>query len=161
MSKKTDLKNLIKKLKIKKSSTIGILFDGINVTPSEIELQLLKIKEYLDEIGKIQYAKVILQGVSSEGIVRIIQNLGFEPLIYVSESDVYFVLEAMELIFNPKIEVVAIASKNEDFLPLLIKAKGKGKKNIAFNLIDSKIDVETLKNNCDIVIDLNQLKNNF
>jgi uncharacterized protein (TIGR00288 family) len=150
-------KNLLKKLKIKKSSTIGVIVDGINMRPAEIENQLSLIRDSLAKIAKIQYSKVILSGVRSEDLTKVIQNLGFEPLIYLSESDIYFVLESMDLIFNPKIEIIAIASKNEEYLPLLIKAKEKGKKNIAINLINSNIDKETLDNVCDIVIDLNAI----
>ena len=155
MHKNKSLKDILKGLKIKKSTPIAVIVDGINMNLNEIEIQLSKIKLELEKIGKIQYSKVILPGLGSDDLAKVIHNLGFEPLIYLSESDVYFVLEAMDLIFNSKMEVIAIATKNEDFLPLLTKAKEKGKKNIAINLIDSKMDKETLENICDIVIDLN------
>ncbi|MHA1409995.1 MAG: NYN domain-containing protein [Candidatus Odinarchaeia archaeon] len=158
MVKKRSLKDLLKKLKIKRSSPIGVIVNAIDVNTNEIEIQLSRIKNALEDIGKIQYAKIILSGLGSEDLAKVIQNLGFELLIYMSESDVYFFLETMEVIFNPKLEIIAIASKNEDFIPLLIKAKEKGKKNVAINLLDSKIDTSTLENICDIVIDLNKIE---
>lgn len=156
MKRKRGIKELIRGMKIKKSSHIALIIDGSKINLNEMEPQLSKIKMTLEEVGKIQSAKIIFKNLPSDELSKIIQNLGFDISIYVSETDVYFVLEAMELIYNPKVEAVAIATKNEEFLPLLTKGKEKGKKIIAINLLDSKLDAETLTNLCDIIIDLNK-----
>ena len=39
-------------------------------------------------------------------------------------------MEAMELIYNPNIDILALMTRNADFLPLLNKTKENGKETI-------------------------------
>ncbi|WEU40634.1 MAG: NYN domain-containing protein [Candidatus Odinarchaeum yellowstonii] len=152
--KKKGIKDIIKS-KLKKISDIALIVDGSSIEKEELITQLTNIKKAIEEVGKLRTSKIIVKTLPAEEDVKRIQKLGFEVIIKASETDVYFVLEAMELVYNPKIEAIAIATGNEEFLHILNKAREKGKKTISINLKGSRIDMEMLKNISDITINLN------
>ncbi len=154
-SKKKGIKEIITS-KLKKISNIALIVDGLSLEKENILNQLNNIKKAVEEVGKIRTAKLIVKNLPVEDETKKIQKLGFEVVIRASETDVYFILEAMDIIYNPKIEAVAISTGNEEFLQLLNKGREKGKKIIAINPEGSRVDVEMLKNISDITIDFSK-----
>lgn len=152
--KKKGIKEIIKS-KLKKISNIALIVDGSRLKKENVLNQLTDIKKAVEEIGKIRSSKLIIKNLPDEDEAKKIQKLGFEIVIRASETDVYFVLEAMDTLYNPKIEAVAISTDNEEFLQILNKGRERGKKTIAVNPPGSTIDTEMLKNLSDITIDLN------
>ncbi|MEM2109657.1 MAG: NYN domain-containing protein [Candidatus Odinarchaeota archaeon] len=152
--KKKGIKDIIKS-KLKKISNIALIVDGSSIEKEDLITQLKNIKKAIEDVGKLRTSKIVVKTLPSEEEVKKIQKLGFEIIIRASETDVYFVLEAMELLYNPKIEAVAISTRNEEFLQILNKGREKGKKTISINPSGSTIDTEMLKNLSDITIDLN------
>jgi len=152
--KKKGIKDIIKS-KLKKISNIALIVDGSSVEKGDLITQLKNIKKAVEDVGKLRTSKIVVKTLPAEEEVKRIQKLGFEIIIRASETDVYFILEAMELIYNPKIEAVAISTRNEEFLQILNKGREKGKKTISINPAGSTIDTEMLKNISDITIDLN------
>ncbi len=153
--KKKSIKDIIKS-KLKKISNIALIVDGVSLAKDNMINRLIEIKKVVEEIGKIRTAKFIVKNLPLEDDLKKVQKLGFEVVIRASETDVYFMLEAMDTIYNQKIEGVAISTGNEEFLQVLNKGKEKGKKMIAINPQGSKLDVEMLKNLADITVDLNK-----
>jgi uncharacterized protein (TIGR00288 family) len=72
---------------------------------------------------------VLLQQEALEYSKEIAQQ-GFIPIIVHDDLDIQFALEAMELIYNDKIETLALATENEDLLPLFSRAREIGKEVI-------------------------------
>ncbi len=80
-----------------------------------------------EKIGRIKVAKVVLlQEQAQEYSEEITQN-GFLPVIVHDDLDVHFALEAMELVYNEKIQIIVIVTENRNLLPLLVKAQELGK----------------------------------
>ena len=61
-------------------------------------------------------------------------NQGFEPVITSTDVDVAMAVEALELVYNPTIDVIALMTRDADFQPVLTKAKAKGKETIVIGI---------------------------
>ncbi|KPU62488.1 TIGR00288 family NYN domain-containing protein [Thermococcus argininiproducens] len=110
--------------------SVGLIIDGPNILRKEFGIKLENIKEALEKIGKIRVAKVVLNQYAPQGLIEAIVNQGFEPIIVAGDTDVRIAIEAMELIYNSDIEVIALATRDADFLPIINEGKGKGKETV-------------------------------
>jgi uncharacterized protein (TIGR00288 family) len=152
----TTIKNYLPlKKRETKQKNIGLLVDGPNMLRKEFNLDLESIREILSEHGKMRVGKVLLNQYASDKLIEAIVNQGFTPIVVAGDTDVHLAMEAMELIYNPNIDILALMTRNADFLPLLNKTKENGKETIVIgaepgfsialqNTTDSAI---TIKNN--------------
>ncbi|MEM0350838.1 MAG: TIGR00288 family NYN domain-containing protein [Archaeoglobaceae archaeon] len=147
----------IKELLRKKSSQrkrIGVLVDGPNMLRKEFNTNLKEIREILSEYGDIKIAKVFLNQYATDKLVEAIENQGFEPIITSGDVDVRMAVEAMELIYNDAIDVLALVTRDADFKAVLMKAMEMGKETI---IVGAEPGFSTaLKNSADIAIILNE-----
>ncbi|MCX8172201.1 MAG: NYN domain-containing protein, partial [Archaeoglobaceae archaeon] len=80
-------------------------------------------------------------------------NQGFEPIVTSGDVDVRMAVEAMELIYNDSIDVIALVTRDADFKAVLMKAMEAGKETI---IVGAEPGFSTaLKNSADIAIILN------
>lgn len=147
-------------LKRSGSSTknIGLLVDGPNMLRKEFNLDLEKVKSIMEEHGNMRVGKVLLNQYASDKLIEAIVNQGFTPIVVAGDTDVHLAMEAMELIYNPHIDIIAIMTRNADFLPLINKTKENGKETIVIgaepgfsvalqNSTDSSITLKTPSHN--------------
>ncbi len=113
-----------------KSKSIGLIIDGPNILRKEFGIKLEDIVEALERLGRIRVAKVVLNQYAPQGLIEAIVNQGLEPVIVAGDTDVRIAIEAMELIYNSDVEVIALATRDADFLPIIQEAKRKGKETI-------------------------------
>ena len=125
-----------------------MLIDSSISTPlSDI---LIRIRPLLEEIGDIKVAKIVLLQQEALEHSNDINQEGFIPVIVHNDLDIQFALETMELIYNEKIEILALATENEKLLPLFSRAREIGKEVI---LLHSSNHVNRgLQNAADIVL---------
>jgi len=109
---------------------IGLLIDGPNMLRKEFNLDLESIREIMSEHGKMRVGKVLLNQYASDKLIEAIVNQGFTPIVVAGDTDVHLAMEAMELIYNPNIDILALMTRNADFLPLLNKTKENGKETL-------------------------------
>ncbi|CAI1493611.1 TIGR00288 family NYN domain-containing protein [Thermococcus nautili] len=129
---------LIKVLKREKESpeeeisgkSIGLIIDGPNILRKEFGIKLEDIVEALERLGRIRVAKVVLNQYAPQGLIEAVVNQGLEPVIVAGDTDVRIAIEAMELIYNSDVDVIALATRDADFLPIIQEAKRKGKETI-------------------------------
>ncbi|WP_084448831.1 TIGR00288 family NYN domain-containing protein [Thermococcus chitonophagus] len=114
--------------------TIGLIIDGPNILRKEFGIKLEDIKAALEKIGKIRVAKVVLNQYAPQGLIEAVVNQGFEPIIVAGDTDVRVAIEAMELIYNADIDVLALATRDADFLPLISEAKRRGKETVIIGI---------------------------
>ncbi|MGF7117669.1 TIGR00288 family NYN domain-containing protein [Methanobacterium oryzae] len=132
---------------------IGLLVDGPNMLRKEFHLDLDIIKKIVEESGKIKVAKVLLNQYASDKLIEAVVNQGFTPLIVAGDVDVQLAVEAFELIYNPNINVIALMTRNADFLPLINIAKENGKETMVIGA-EPGFSI-ALKNSADSTIVLN------
>ncbi|AJC72525.1 MAG: TIGR00288 family NYN domain-containing protein [Thermococcus sp.] len=117
-----------------KGKSIGLIVDGPNILRKEFGIKLEDIVEALEKIGKIRIAKVVLNQYAPQGLIEAVVNQGLEPVIVAGDTDVRIAIEAMELIYNSDIDVIALATRDADFLPIIQEAKRKGKETIVIGV---------------------------
>ncbi|NJF24148.1 TIGR00288 family NYN domain-containing protein [Thermococcus sp. Bubb.Bath] len=122
------------KRKVSREKKIALLIDGPNILRKEFGIRLEDLVDVLSEIGDIRVAKVILNQYAPQGLIEAVSNQGFEPLIVSGETGVKLAVEAMKEIYNPHIDVIAVATRNAEFLPVILKAKEKGKETVVIGV---------------------------
>ncbi|WP_081482806.1 TIGR00288 family NYN domain-containing protein [Pyrococcus sp. ST04] len=137
--------------------TIGLIIDGPNILRKEFGIKLEDIKAALEKIGKIRVAKVVLNQYAPQGLIEAVVNQGFEPIIVAGDTDVRVAIEAMELIYNTDVDVLALATRDADFLPLISEAKRKGKETVIIG-IEPGFSV-ALQNAADYIIKMEKKAN--
>ncbi len=154
LSKIQKIKKLLSSKKAENRKKIGVLVDGPNMLRKEFNINLSEIREILSEYGDIKVAKVFLNQYASEKLVEAIENQGFEPIVTSGDVDVRMAVEAMELIYNDSIDVLALVTRDADFKAVLKKAMEMGKETI---IIGAEPGFSAaLKNSADIAIVLNE-----
>ncbi|EEB73053.1 TIGR00288 family NYN domain-containing protein [Thermococcus sp. AM4] len=113
---------------------IGLIIDGPNILRKEFGIKLEDIIEALNRIGSVRIAKVILNQYAPQGLVEAIVNQGLEPVIVAGDTDVRVAIETMEMIYTADVDVIALASRDADFLPLIIEAKRRGKETVVIGV---------------------------
>ena len=134
------------------SRSIGLLVNGPNVLLRKYNFNLQSILNAVKSLGRIVIGKVILNHNAPQKLIEAVINHGLEPLIVNGRADVAFTIEAMKLIYNSKIEVLALAVRDAHFLPVLIEAKKAGKEVIILGPGEGLS--EALQNAADKVIKL-------
>lgn len=152
-SKIQKIREYLSKRKSLSTKKIGVLVDGPNMLRKEFNTNLKEIRELLAEYGDIKIAKVFLNQYATDKLVEAIENQGFEPVVTSGDVDVRMAVEAMELIYNESIDVVALVTRDADFKAVLMKAMEMGKETI---IVGAEPGFSTaLKNSADIAIILN------
>jgi len=148
------IREYLSKKKSQSSKKIGVLVDGPNMLRKEFNTNLKEIRELLSEYGDIKIAKVFLNQYATDKLVEAIENQGFEPVVTSGDVDVRMAVEAMELIYNESIDVIALVTRDADFKAVLMKAMEMGKETI---IVGAEPGFSTaLKNSADIAIVLNE-----
>jgi len=152
----SSIKKIKKSLKgvLKKNSAI-LIVDSSTVNPNIVIEKISNVKDVIDDLGRIIATKFYIEGnrYSDELIDRIVE-IGGMPIIEPSDLDIHLALALAELIYDKNINIIIIATKNVNFVPILIKAKSEGKKTI---LIKEDSTSNPLDNTVDSVVNLSEI----
>jgi uncharacterized protein (TIGR00288 family) len=112
---------------------VAFFIDGPNMIRKEFNIDLRELRKRVEKYGRIVIGKVFLNQFASEKLIEAVANEGFESVIALGDPeqktdiDVAVTVHAMEAVQNPEIAVIALATRDADFLPLIQKIKEKGK----------------------------------
>ncbi len=134
----------------KEEKNIALLVDGPNVIRKDVNIDLEGVKKKVEKYGRIKICKVFLDQYASDKLIEAVTNQGYEPVITTGDVDVTMAVYAVEQVFNPSIQILALMTRDIDFRPVIVKAKEKGKETIVIGA-DPGFSV-ALKKTADIVI---------
>ena len=112
---------------------VALFVDGPNMIRKEFNLDLRALRSKVEKYGRIVVGKVFLNQFASNKLIEAVANEGFETMIALGDPeqktdvDVMIAVHAMESIANPNVDVIALVSRDADFLALIQKAKERGK----------------------------------
>ncbi len=109
---------------------IAVLVDGPNIIRKAFNVDLMEIKKELSKHGNIRIAKIYLDQYASDKLIEAMVNQGFDTEITTGDVDVTMAIEAMEYVLDPRIDTVALMTRDTDYRPVLIKAREHGKKTM-------------------------------
>jgi uncharacterized protein (TIGR00288 family) len=133
-----------------KKSNIALLVDGPNVIRKSLKLDLIKVKREVLKHGTLRVSKIYLDQYASDKLIEAMVNQGFDTQITAGDVDVTMAVEAMEYALSKDIDVIALMTRDSDYIPVLNKAKEHGKKTM---IIATDVAFSAaLKNTADIVV---------
>mgnify|MGYP001618974837 CR=1 FL=1 len=133
---------------------LAVFVDGPNILRKELHVNLEKVKRALQGFGRMRVGKVFLNQFASDKLVEACVNQGFEPIITVGDVDVSMAVEATEAIYNSGIQVIALVTRDADFLPVIVKAKRAGKETVV--VLAEEASAAALKNTADNIVFLDK-----
>jgi len=111
---------------------IAIFVDGPNIIRKEFSIDLDELRKIVQKYGRIVTGKVFLNQFASDKLVEAVANQGFEPSIMLAgekdaDVDVPVAVAAVEAAYDRNIDMVAIASRDADYLAAVQVIKKLGK----------------------------------
>ena len=132
------------------------MVDGPNILRKAFHINLKNVKDELSKYGEIRSARVYIDQFASDKLIEAITNQGFETVITTGDVDVTMAIEGMEVVLNDDFDILALMTRDTDYLPLLFKAKKQGKQTI---ILATDVALSTaLKNTADRIIILSKKK---
>lgn len=121
-----------RKKKDNDTKNLALFVDGPNIIRREFNIDLDELRKRVENYGRIVTGKVFLNQYASEKLIEAVANQGFEPKVVLagereSDVDVSVAVDIVKASFNENIDVIALASRDADYLPALQLAKEKGK----------------------------------
>lgn len=119
----------------RKEAKVALFVDGPNLLRKEFSVDLGELKKRAEKYGRIVIAKVFVNQFAPEKLIEAIINEGFECEMVLAEKeesdvDVSLAVAALEAILTKDIDIIALATRDTDFLPVIQKAKEYGKKAV-------------------------------
>lgn len=118
-------------------SNVALFVDGPNMLRKEFMIDLRELRRRVQKFGKLTIAKVFINQFAPEKLIEAIINEGYECVVILaqqqeeaSDVDVALAVSAIETTLVKDIDVIALATRDADFLPVVQKAKEYGKKTI-------------------------------
>lgn len=123
------------KKKNTEEKTVALFVDGPNMLRKEFMVDLRELKRRVNKYGRIIIAKVFLNQFAPEKLIEAIINEGFESSMVLAQNeedamdvDVSVAVAAMEALLTTDVDIIALASRDADYLPVVQKVKEHGKK---------------------------------
>ena len=117
--------------------SVALFVDGPNMLRKEFMVDLRELRKRTERYGRIIIARVFLNQFAPEKLIEAVINEGFESVMVLAEQeeessdvDVTLAVSAMETLLTKDIDVIALATRDADFLPVILKAREYGKKAI-------------------------------
>ncbi len=125
--------NMLGFAKKRERKNVALFVDGPNMIRKEFGMDLDVLRKRVEKYGRIVIGKVFLNQFAPEKLIEAVANQGFDPVIALGEQDdksdvdVAVAVAAMEAVHNKNVDVIALATRDADFLALLQKVKEHGK----------------------------------
>ena len=111
---------------------VALFVDGPNIIRREFSIDLDELRRSVEKHGRIIIGKVFLNQHAPDKLIEAVANQGLEPKVVLAgeaeaDVDVSVAVEIIKAAYNDRIDVIALASRDADYLPAIQLAKEKGK----------------------------------
>lgn len=110
---------------------VALFVDGPNVLRSEFDIDLDDVRETAQAVGRLAVTRLYLDEHATPGLIQAAESRGFDVLVTSGDVDVKLAIDATDLVLTGDIDVLAIASRDTDFKPVLEKANRAGVRTLA------------------------------
>jgi len=126
-----------KEVRTHERPNVALFVDGPNMLRKEFMVDLRELRKRAEKYGRVVVARVFLNQFAPEKLIEAIINEGFESVMVLAEHeeegsdvDVTLAVSAMETLLTKDMDVMAIATRDADFLPVILKSREYGKQVI-------------------------------
>jgi uncharacterized protein (TIGR00288 family) len=110
---------------------VGLFVDGPNVFRSEFDVDLDDVRAAAERYGELSHARLFLNENAPAGLIQAAEARGFEVVSTSGDVDVRLGVDAATAVVEARIDVLAVASRDTDFKPVLEAAAERGLATIA------------------------------
>ena len=111
--------------------TVALFVDGPNVLREEFDVDLDDVREVAERQGRLTAARLYLDEHATPGLIQAAEARGYEVTVTSGDVDVKLAVDATEFALGDRVDVLAVASRDTDFKPVLEKAARNGVRTVA------------------------------
>lgn len=115
----------------KGGSRVALFIDGPNILRDEFSVDLDDIRAVARDAGQPTTARLYLDENAPPDLIRAGEARGFEVIVTSGDVDVKLAVDATQFVCNEKADVIAIASRDTDFKPVVEAANAAGFRTLA------------------------------
>jgi uncharacterized protein (TIGR00288 family) len=112
-------------------TTVALFVDGPNVLRDEFDVDLDDVRAAAEDLGQLAVARLYLDEHATPGLIQAAEARGFEVTVTSGDVDVKLAVDATEFALTEGLDVLAVASRDTDFKPVLEKAAKNGVRTVA------------------------------
>jgi uncharacterized protein (TIGR00288 family) len=116
---------------LSRTPDVALFVDGPNVLRSEFDVDLEDLRQAGRDKGRIRLARLYLDDKASSGLIQAGEAHGFDVRITSGDVDVKMAVDATAAIFSADVDLLAIASRDTDFKPVIETANRAGLDTLA------------------------------
>ncbi|WP_247009752.1 NYN domain-containing protein [Halorientalis litorea] len=113
------------------TTRVGLFVDGPNVLRSEFDVDLADVREAAAGEGRLAVTRLYLDEHASSGLIQAAEANGFEVVTTSGDVDVKLAVDATAAVADGDIDVLAVASRDTDFKPVVEAAARRGVRTFA------------------------------
>ncbi|PSQ15799.1 NYN domain-containing protein [Halobacteriales archaeon QS_8_69_26] len=110
---------------------VVLFVDGPNVLRDEFDVDLDEVRDTARDRGRVTVARLYLDERAPGGLVQAAEARGFEVVVTSGDVDVRLAIDATEAVCSGTVDLVAVASRDTDFKPVLEAAGRRGLRTLA------------------------------
>jgi len=111
---------------------VALFVDGPNIIRREFNIDLDELRKIAEKYGRVVTGRVFLNQHAPDKLIEAVANQGFEPKVVLAgeaeaDVDVSVAVDIVRASYDDKIDIIALVSRDADYLPAIQLAKEKGK----------------------------------
>jgi uncharacterized protein (TIGR00288 family) len=110
---------------------VGLFVDGPNVLREEFDVDLEDLRAAAEERGTLALTRLYLDENAPSGLIQAAEAHGFDVRVTSGDVDVKLAVEATAAVHEADLDVLAVASRDIDFKPVLELANRRGIATVA------------------------------
>jgi uncharacterized protein (TIGR00288 family) len=113
------------------SGGVALFVDGPNVLRDEFDVDLDDVRSVAEEAGPLAVTRLYLDEHAPPKLIQAAEARGYDVRVTSGDVDVKLAVDATELVLSDSVAVLAVASRDTDFKPVLEKAARRGVRTLA------------------------------
>ena len=110
---------------------VGLYVDGPNVLRDEFDVDLDDVRAVAERYGELSVGRLYLDENAPAGLIQAAEARGFEVVTTSGDVDVKLGVDATAATVEEAVDVLAVASRDTDFKPVLEAAAERGLATVA------------------------------
>ncbi|GAD53174.1 hypotheical conserved protein [Halarchaeum acidiphilum MH1-52-1] len=110
---------------------VALFVDGPNVLRDEFDVDLDDVLAAAREEGRLVVSRLYLDEHATPGLIQAGEARGYDVRVTSGDVDVKLAVDATELVLSEHVDLLAVASRDTDFKPVLEKANENGVATLA------------------------------
>jgi len=120
------MRGLLRRLGGTGEPRVGLFVDGPNVLRSEFDVDLDDVSAAVADRGRTVLSRLYVDEHATPGLIQAAEAHGFEVVTTSGDVDVKLAVDAVAAAVEGEIDLLAIASRDMDFKPVLEIAAARG-----------------------------------